>query len=157
MKGTRMRFSKALTMLLLSLILVLIVSGKTSHAIPAPIIPNPVLYLTGTEPFTTGGKNFIRYRYDVLNKSDFPAELFAAAPALPPCGLNTKASRTWVDFFDQTGKRLYGFCALGKPDDLGSIWFALEEGVIPPSYIYIELNDRQTSTKYKSNLADTIL
>jgi hypothetical protein len=33
----------------------------------------------------------------------------------------------------------------------------LEEGVIPPSYVYIELNDRQTNTKYKSNLADTTL
>jgi hypothetical protein len=150
-----MRFSKALTMLLLSVIVVMIVSGKTSHAIPAPITPNPVLYLIGTEPFTTGGKNFIRYRYDVFNRSDFPAELFAAAPALPPCGLNTKASRTWVDFFDQTGKRLYGFCALGKPADLGNIWFALEENVIPPSWVYIEMNDRQTNTKYKSNLADT--
>src|SRR3954464_6594317 len=42
-----------------------------------------------------------------------------------------------------------------KPEDLGLLWFALEEGVIPPSYVYIELNDRQTNTKYKSNLADT--
>jgi hypothetical protein len=150
-----MRFSKGLTVLLLSLILVMIVSGKTSHAIPTPITPNPVLYLTSTEAFTAGGKNFIRYRYDVFNKSDFPAELFAAAPALPPCGANTKSSRTWVDFFDQTGKRLYGFCALAKPADLDKIWFALEENVIPPSWVYIELNDRQTNTKYKSNLADT--
>jgi hypothetical protein len=62
-----------------------------------------------------------------------------------------------VDFFDSTGKRLYGFCALGKPADLGLLWFAVEEGVIPPSYVYIELNDRQTNTKYKSNLADTTL
>jgi hypothetical protein len=81
--------------------------------------------------------------------------MFAAAPALPPCGNNTKSSRTWVDIFDSRGKRLYGFCALGKPADLGTIWFALEEGVIPPSYIYIEIIDRQTNTKYKSNLADT--
>lgn len=88
----------------------------------------------------------IRYRYDVANKADYPAEMFAAAPSLPPCGSNTNASRTWVDFFDETGKRLYGFCALGKPDDLGKIWFALEEGVVPPSYVYIELNDRQTNT-----------
>jgi len=73
------------------------------------------------------------------------------------CGANTNSSRTWVDFFDQTGKRLYGFCALGKPADLDGIWFALEEGVIPPSWIYIEINDRQTNTKYKSNLADTTL
>ena len=32
---------------------------------------------------------------------------------------------------------------------------ALEDGVIAPSYIYIEINDRETNTKYKSNLADT--
>jgi len=116
-----------------------------------------VLYLTTQESFTTGGKNFIRYRYDVLNKADYPAELFAAAPALPACGTNTNSSRTWVDIFDQSGKRLYGFCALSKPEDLGLIWFAMEEGEVPPSWIYIELNDRQTNTKYKSNLADTTL
>jgi hypothetical protein len=119
--------------------------------------PKPVLYLIKTEPFTAGGKNWIRYRYDVFNKMEYPADMFAAAPTLPPCGSNTNASRTWVDFFDSTGKRLYGFCALSKPEDLGKIWFAMEEGVIPPSYVYIELNDRQTNTKYKSNLADTTI
>lgn len=119
--------------------------------------PNPVLYLVGDEYYTTGGKNWVRHRYDVLNKDLYPAELFAAAPALPPCGTNTNSSRSWVDVFDQTGKRLYGFCALGKPNDLGSIWFATEEGTVPPSYIYIEINDRQTNTKYRSNLADTTM
>jgi hypothetical protein len=83
--------------------------------------------------------------------------MFAAAPNLPACGNNTNSSRTWVDFFDSAGHRIYGFCALGKPDDLGKIWFAMEEGVVPPSYVYIELNDRQTNTKYKSNLADTTI
>ena|SRR5256714_4084423 len=119
--------------------------------------PKPILYMISSEPYTAGGKNWIRVRYDVLNKSDYPADMFAAAPALPPCGLNTNASRTWVDFFDQNGKRLYGFCALSTPADLGKIWFAYEQGTIPPSYVYIELNDRQTNTKYKSNLADTTL
>lgn len=119
--------------------------------------PKPVLYMIQQEPYTVNGKNFIRYRYDVLNKAEYPAAMFAAAPSLPPCGNNTNASRTWVDFFDSTGRRLYGFCALSKPADLGKIWFALEEGVIPPSYVYIELNDRQTNTKYKSNLADTTI
>ena len=143
-------------MFLASLLLTMIATSKTSHASP-PLVPNPVLYLMSTEYYSTGGKNLIRYQYDVLNKMDFPAELFAAAPALPPCGKNTKSSRTWVDFFDSRGKRLYGFCALGKPADLEKIWFALEENEIPPSYVYIELNDRQTNTKYKSNLADTAL
>ena len=119
--------------------------------------PKPVLYLASTEPSSTGGKNYIRLRYDVLNKAEYPADLFAAAPGLPPCGLNTNSSRTWVDFFDSTGRRIYGFCALSKPEDLSKIWIAYEEGTIPPSYVYIELNDRQTNTKYKSNLADTTL
>ena len=52
---------------------------------------------------------------------------------------------------------MYGFCALGSPDDLGKIWVAFEEGVVPPSWVYIELNDRVTKTRYKSNLADTVL
>ena len=119
--------------------------------------PKPILYLADTEAYSTGGKNYIRLRYDVLNKADYPADMFAAAPGLPPCGSNTNASRTWVDFFDGTGKRIYGFCALAKPEDLGKIWIAYEEGTLPPSYVYIELNDRQTNTKYKSNLADTTL
>ena len=143
---------KKLALLLPGLIVALL---ATQQVASAPIVPNPVLYLTGTEVYQSSGKQYIRYRYDVLNKSDYPADLFAAAPALPPCGNNTKASRTWVDFYDSRGKRLYGFCALSKPADLGSIWFALEDGVVPPSYVYIELTDRQTNTKYKSNLADT--
>jgi hypothetical protein len=157
-----MKLTKTITIVLASLVLAMVASAGTSHATAvapnsAAINPNPVLYLTGTEPFSAGGKDWIRYQYDVLNKADYPAELFAAAPALPPCGANTNSSRTWVDFFDQRGKRLNGFCALGNPANLGSIWFAMEEGVIPPSYVYIEMTDRQTNTKYKSNLADTTL
>ena len=120
--------------------------------------PNPVLYMTGTEFYTANGQNFIRYRYDVLNKDQYPAAMFAPAPNLPPCGANTNASRSWVDFFNgRTNQRIYGFCALGNPSNLGSIWFALPENEVPPSYVYIELNDRQTNVKYRSNLADTVM
>ena len=151
-----MKITKAFPLLLASLLLTLIGGSKTSHANP-PVIPNPVLYLTSTEAFSQGGKEYIRYKYDVLNKDAYPDAMFAAAPALPPCGKNTNSSRTWVDIFDMRGKRLYGFCALGQAENLGSIWFALEENEIPPSYIYIEMNDRETNTKYKSNLAETTL
>jgi len=140
---------------LLVLPLLLVFAFANQKVASAPILPNPILYLTGTEAYQAGGKQYIRYKFDVFNKSEYPAAMFAAAPSLPPCGANTKASRTWVDFFDQSGKRLYGFCALGKPADLNQIWFGLEQGVVPPSWVYIELNDRQTSTKYKSNLAET--
>jgi len=135
------------------LLVVTLLAGQA--VISAPPIPNPILYLTGTETFQQGEKTYIKYHYDVLNKADYPAEMFAPAPNLPPCGKNTKSSRTWIDIFDSKGKRLYGSCAIGKPADLNQLWFALEANVVPPSYVYIEMNDRQTNTKYKSNLADT--
>jgi hypothetical protein len=118
-------------------------------------VPNPVIYLKSTEPFEQDGKKFVKYHYTVFNQTAFPAEMFAAAPELPPCGKNTKASRTWVDVYAQNGKRLSGFCAFSKTADLEDIWFASEESVIPPSWIYLELTDRKTNTKYKSNLAET--
>jgi hypothetical protein len=131
-----------------------------AHADVAPAqapLATPVLFLLGQEPFQAGGKDWIRYRYGVANADAYPDTLFAASPNLPPCGANTKASRTWVDFFDKAGKRLNGFCALGKHTDLNGIWFALEANVIPPSYVHIEMTDRQTNTKVKSNDADTTL
>ena len=135
--------------------LILVLLATQGVAIAPPPLPNPVLYLLGTEAFQQGGKNYIRYNYDVDNKASYPDALFAAAPALPPCGKNAKSSRTWIDIYDQSGKRIYGFCAFSKASDLNKLWFALEESVIPPSWVYIELNDRQTNTKYKSNLAET--
>lgn len=129
---------------------------KPQPPLPPPL-PNPVLYMSGTEAFQSGGKEFIRYKYQVANFDAYPNEMFAAAPELPPCGKNAKSSRTWVDIYEQNGKRIYGFCALSNHDGLNELWFALEEGVLPPSWVYIELNDRKTNTKYKSNLAETSL
>lgn len=141
--------------LLASLILT---AGATVSAQYAPRpLPNPVLVFVGQEFYEANGKQWTRYRYAVANLDSYPNELFAAAPELPPCGQNTKAARTWVDMYDQRGKRLYGFCGFGSSKDLGRIWFALERDAVPPSWIYVEMNDRKTNTKYKSNLAETTL
>ncbi len=135
----------------------LAVTAATTPTQTSRPLPNPVIYFAGAEPFKTGGKDWVRYSYIVDNQSAYPNGLFEPSPALPPCGTNTKASRTWVDVFDQSGKRLQGFCAFGASKDLEKIWFALESDTIPPSWIYIEMTDRKTNTKYKSNLAETTL
>ena len=126
---TKMRFrSLWAARALLACLALSCLAGHAASTAPAQrTLPNPVLYLTSIEHYQTGGKNFVRYRFGVMNSAEYPAEMFAAAPNLPPCGQNTKSSRTWVDIYDQSGKRLYGFCAFSKPDDLNSIWFALEE------------------------------
>lgn len=123
---------------------------------PRPL-PNPVLVFMASQDVEVGGKKLTRYTYAVDNREDYPNELFAASPELPPCGQNAKAARTWVDLYDQLGKRLNGFCALGSRDGLNQIWFTLERDALPPSWVYVELTDRKTTTKYKSNLAETTL
>lgn len=115
--------------------------------------PDPELAFAGRETFQSGGRSFTRYKFTVTNRNNYSQDMFASAPDLPPCGSNTKASRTWVDIYDRRGKRLYGFCAFGKPDDLGGIWFALEEGIAPPSEVFVVLRDRLSKKEYKSNLA----
>ncbi|HUR97366.1 MAG TPA: hypothetical protein VMZ26_04780 [Pyrinomonadaceae bacterium] len=138
-------------------ILIFVFLPTAARAQTSPPLPNPVLYFVGQEAFSANGASFVRYRYDVFNSSSFPDTLFAAAPALPPCGANNSASRSWVDLYDVRGKRLFGFCALGKSSGLNGIWFAMPQSEVPPSWIYIEINDRQTGAKYKSNLAETTL
>ena len=142
---------KNTTLAIVTVILVFATQGSAA----APVLPNPVLAFLGAEYVQIDGKQMTRYHFDVVNKEQYPNEMFAPSPDLPPCGANTKSARTWVDLYDQTGKRLNGFCALGKSADLNSLWFALETDVVPPSYVYIELNDRKTNTKYKSNLSET--
>src|SRR5205085_6804064 len=105
---------------------------QTTADAPAAELPNPVLVFLGQEYVDIGGKKMTRYYFEVFNKDEYPAELFAAAPALPPCGRNTNASRTWIDMYDQSGKRLNGFCSLGGPSQLNRIWFALDQNELPP-------------------------
>jgi hypothetical protein len=153
MRSSIRKSSTMLTPILGSLILIALTNVGVSSAIQA--LPNPVLFITGTAYFERNGKQFTRYEFSVENRAVYPDELFAPAPTLPPCGANTNSSRTWVDFYDARGVRLYGFCALGKSQNLRDIYFILETDLVPPSYVYIELNDRKTGIKYKSNLAET--
>lgn len=153
----RLSVWKKAALFFVSLVLMALATDSVSTAQSPRPLPNPVLVFIGQEQYEANGKQWLRYRYVVDNFASYPTDFFAAAPELPPCGLNTKASRTWVDVYEQSGKRLNGFCAFGKPDDLNKVWFSLEPGVVPPSWVYIELNDRKTNTKYKSNLADTTL
>ncbi len=133
-------------------------SQGTGRGSPAPrSLPNPVLVFTGAEDYEAGGRQFTRYKFRVDNLADYPNELFAPSPELPPCGSNTKASRTWVDIYEQGGRRIYGFCALEGHDGLGRLWFGLERGAVPPNWVYVEMVDRKTNSKYKSNLAETTL
>jgi hypothetical protein len=124
----------------------------TSFTLAANAQSAPKIVLKSTE-LKKVGVNYIGYfNIAVQNFTEFPADMFAPAPTLPPCGLNTNSARTWVNIHDAgTSKYLYGFCALGQPADLQRLWFGLKWGNLIPSGVYIELKDRLTGRTYRSN------
>lgn len=113
--------------------------------------PEPDLVLDGSSTGSTSGGDFIYYDLSVSNWTAFAPELFEPRPDLPPCGLNTSASRTWVEIFDASKGRLYGFCALGSPSNLNDIWVAAPAGSDQPDGVYIELWDRALNIRVRSN------
>jgi phage replication-related protein YjqB (UPF0714/DUF867 family) len=127
-----------------------VVYGGVAHAVGE--LPVPLVTFNGSESYTVSGKTFMRYKLSVENRSEYPSEIFAPAPSLPPCGSNTNSSRTWVRIYNATNNQyIYGFCALSSPQLLNSIWFAVEQGNTPPASVYVSLIDRETERTYRSN------
>lgn len=141
----------------ISFAILLLCAAVLNNSLAGPqSLPNPKLGFAGAQGYVANGQQWVRYNLRVINYTAYPNNLFAPAPALPACGNNTNASRTWVDIYDRSnGKRLYGFCALGAPQDLTSLWFAVKRGVPPPAYVYIVMTDRRTKITYKSNTVAT--
>jgi len=112
-----------------------------------PDLPAPQLVLQST---TVQSNGFVRFDFDVPNYASFPNELFAQAPELAPCGLNTSASRTWVDIVDGSGNFLGGFCAFSQASDLNGL--VLVRPVAQwPAEASIKLVDRRCNITYTSN------
>jgi hypothetical protein len=115
--------------------------------------PNPVLALkeaVSTQSGTT-------FNLTVTNRSSYPDAMFASSPSLPPCGLNTSASRTWVDIYDGvTNARIYGFCALSAAEQLNNIWFFAPAAGPFPTSVYIKMTDRLTGLVYGSNILSVV-
>jgi hypothetical protein len=114
-------------------------------------LPNPRLELLGVEDYSVGGETFTRYQLSVTNWGSYPDDLFEPSPDLPPCGLNTESSRTWIDIFNQDDGRIYGFCALSASEDLTGLWFSVKLGDAPPDSVYIVMTDRRCDLSYVSN------
>jgi hypothetical protein len=116
-------------------------------------LPVPRLAFTGR----VDDNGLIRYGLSVANWAEFSDEFFAASPDLPPCGLSKSASRTWIDVEDaDTGRRLYGFCALASAKQLAELWFAVPGGEVMPTNVHVRLTDRRTKLGRTSNAVATV-
>ncbi len=137
--------------------LVLVSLMTVAAAVQALAMLTPVLHFDGIENYTIGAQHWVRYKLSVVNRASFPAYLFTPAPRLPPCGANPNSSRAWVDVFSGTSPyaRIYGFCALTSPNDMGQLWFAVEAGQNPPRLVFIKITDRLQHEVRASNRVAT--
>ena len=113
------------------------------------LVPDPSISIDGRDEDG-------RVYFKVNNWCYYKKDLFRPSPELEPCGLNTTASRTWVDIYNGvTNDYRHGFCGLASRDDLKSgLWFYPYNGtpVIDSSgVIYITFMDRACNKTYKSN------
>lgn len=113
-----------------------------------PPFPSPKVIYKGA----TSDSGFIRYVFEVVNRGQYTDALFVASPALPACGLNTKASRTWLRIYDSQGKYLYGYCALTKNAEMAKLIFSVKTTAPQPQGFFITLEDRLCSKTVKSNV-----
>ncbi len=123
----------------------------TSTSCP-DFLPNPNLILIGTRNSMIGNNQVMSYLFNVANYFYYPDTLFQSSPTLPPCGLNTSASRTWVDFYNQNNLRMYGFCGFNKSENLNDLW--ISSNVVQDldsSSIKIKMEDRLCNKTYISN------
>ena len=92
------------------------------------------------------GGRFVRHDLDVTGWQSYSSTLLAQAQHLPACGRrNPKAARTRVHVYDaDSGRRIYGYCVIKKPEQLRDISFAVKSGQPAPSRIYVRMTDRQT-------------
>lgn len=134
---------------------------KELHRVPGdatcyPDLPDPQLELVESgKEYAVEGTTLVNYQFRIANWKQFPAELFAAAPDLPPCGQNPNAGRTWIDTYDaQWGTRLYGSC--GAIDDFKGLYarVPVRKGDAPPTAVFLTLQDRKCGVTYKSNLVE---
>jgi uncharacterized delta-60 repeat protein len=82
--------------------------------------------------------------FDVANGAAYPKELFQPSPNLPPCGLNTNSSRSWVSITDGEGKGLGGFCALRADNPvtfMRKLWFGIPATGLPQEF-KVSIRDR---------------
>lgn len=115
-------------------------------------LPAPQPRITGLQQAQNGlGNPYTYYFLEVVNRSSFPEALFKPAPDLPPCGLNTNSSRTWVNILDEKNSHLNGFCGLQSSEELANLWFAVLSNQPIPTRVYITLEDRQCGLTYQSD------
>ena len=118
-------------------------------------MPNPKLkFIRAKDIVVDNGLRFRMYEIELVNRAEFPNELFVMAPDLPPCGRNANASRTLITVYNEKGDRIFGHCAVHSNEKLSSLMILVQAEAKQPTKVFVELNDRQENKTVRSNTID---
>ncbi len=116
--------------------------------------PKPQIRLVGVTDTVNNGYAMKTYEVEIVNRADYSNQLFQESPALPPCGKNPNAARTWVNIYNERGGRVYGWCAIKENGELASLRFNIAEAAPQPKKLFIDLVDRFEGRVLRSNKVD---
>jgi len=114
-------------------------------------LPKPKLKLVGVSDGVNNGVAVKVYEIEVVNRTEMSDEFFISAPALPPCGTNADASRTWINLYDEKSVRIYGWCTIKTSGELASLRFMMRAADSQPKKLFIDLVDRAEGIILRSN------
>ena len=118
-------------------------------------MPNPKLrFIRAKDVVLDSGMRFRMYEIEVVNRAEFPNELFVMAPDLPPCGRNTNASRTLITVYNEKGDRIFGHCAVNSNEKLKALMIMVAADAKQPTKVFVDFNDRQENKTVRSNTID---
>lgn len=117
-------------------------------------LPKPQIRLVAVTDASSNGYAVRSYEIEVVNRADFPNDLFQESPALPPCGKNPNAARTWINIYNERSGRIYGWCAIKENGELASLRFNLPESAPQPKKLFLDLVDRFEGRVLRSNKVD---
>jgi len=119
---------------------------------PGQDLPKPDLRFVRADDVVSNGHRMRMYTIEIVNRSEFADELFAASPDLPPCAKNTNSSRTWINIYIDD-RRIYGHCAISSNSELSSLKFNVPAD-IKVTKISVDFVDRREGKVVRSNTID---
>ena len=105
-------------------------------------LPKPKFGFVRVSEQVNNGVAVRTYEVEVANRDKFDNDLFVPSPALPACGQNANASRTWLNIYDGDGIRLQGWCAINASGELAALKFNIPSADPQPRSLFIEFIDR---------------
>ncbi|MEA2338643.1 MAG: hypothetical protein QOE82_2650 [Thermoanaerobaculia bacterium] len=133
---------------MIACLFVMLAVASSAYAECTTPLPIPDLKSAGNYK---GAPGFFDVDVSVWNYAKYDNTLFVASPELPACGLNKKASRTWIEIYADTGVYIYGYCALSQNTQLQKLTFPWKNTTNLPKGFFIRIRDRKCNKVVQSN------